>query len=259
MSTQPITEDDLQAYVDDALGSARRAEIATYLEAHADVAARVESYRRQRRDLRNILDPIAEEPIPTQLNLAHMITARQRPARKAPWWMSMAAALLLATGGGSGWWLHDLVAPPSEGIAALAREAADNYGVYASDRSRPVELRADESAELVSWASEKLHRTLVLPDLSASGYRLMGGRMVATSHGAGLMLMYDNDRGTRLVLLTRPMAIDQNRPMAVQSQGDTTGFTWAAGGMGYSIVGPSASRDLHPLADDVRRQIGTSA
>jgi anti-sigma factor RsiW len=257
MTMQPITEDDLHAYVDDALDAARRSEVAAYLESHADVAARVESYHLQRLKLRDAFDPIAEEPVAIGLNLAHMIEARRSRTPIAPWWMVAAAAALFVLGSGSGWWLHGLSLPANEGVLALAREAVNNYGAYASDRVRPVELRADDSAKLVAWASERLQRPVTLPDLSASGYRLMGGRVTATAHGPGLMLMYDNDHGTRLVLLTRPMLVDQNKPMAEHSEGTTTGVTWASDGMGYSLVGPSTSEDLHPLANDIRHQIET--
>ncbi|MBB3456114.1 anti-sigma factor RsiW [Rhizobium sp. BK313] len=257
MTMQPITEDDLHAYVDDALDAERRAEIVAYLESHADVAARVEGYHLQRRKLRDVFDPIADEPVPTALNLAHMIEGRRNRAVIAPWWMAAAATALFVFGGGSGWWLHGLSLPANEGVVALAREAVDNYGAYASDKVRPVELRADDSAKLVAWASERLQHPVSLPDLSASGYRLMGGRVTATTHGPGLMLMYDNDHGTRLVLLTRPMLVDQNKPMDEHSEGTTTGFTWASNGMGYSLVGPSTSEDLHPLANDIRHQVET--
>ncbi|MDE1993276.1 MAG: anti-sigma factor [Rhizobiaceae bacterium] len=257
MTMQPITEDDLHAYVDDALDATRREEVAAYLNNHADVAARVENYHSQKLKLRDALDPVAEEPIPTALNLAHMIEARSRPRVTPPWWRAAAAAVLFVLGGGGGWWLHGVSTLASEGVVALAREAADNYGVYASDTIRPVELRADDSAQLVSWASQRLQHPVALPDLSASGYRLMGGRMTATAHGPGLVLMYDNDRGTRLVLLTRPMVVDQNKPMAEHTEDETTGFTWATNGMGYSLVGPSTANDLHPLADDIRHQTET--
>ncbi|MDL2406063.1 anti-sigma factor [Rhizobium calliandrae] len=257
MTMQPITEDDLHAYVDDALDAARRAEVAAYLESHSDVAARVENYHSQRLKLRDAFDPIAEEPVPTGLNLAHMIEARRNKAPMTRWWMATAAATLLVLGGGGGWWLHGLSLPANEGVLALEREAANTYGAYASDRVRPVELTADDGAKLVAWASERLQRPVMLPDLSASGYRLMGGRVTATAHGPGLMLMYDNDHGTRIVLLTRPMLVDQDKPMAEHSEGTTTGVTWASDGMGYSLVGPSTSQDLHPLADDIRHQVET--
>lgn len=258
MSTKPITEDDLHAYVDRALDDAREAEVSAYLEAHPDIAARIKSYSTQRLDLRAALDPIADELIPTRLNLAHMVEARRRRIA-SPWRMAAAATVLLVAGGSGGWLLHGLYQPLSEGVIALAHEASSSYSVYASDRIRPVELRAEHAAELVDWASQRMGRKPVLPDLSQSGYRFMGGRIISTPHGAGLMLMYDDDRGTRLVMFTRPMAVDQDRSMAAHSEGDIGGWSWASDGMGYSLVGSLPTDALHPLADEVRRQTSISS
>ncbi len=86
----------------------------------------------------------------------------------------------------------------------------------------------------------------------------MGGRVVATSHGPAVVFMYDDDHGVRLVLLSRPMALSENAPMAPHSHGSVRGFTWADNGVGYSLVGPAAPEVLHPLADEVRRQVSTS-
>ncbi len=254
MTDKPITEDDLHAYVDGALDDARRAEVSAYLEKHRDIAARFESYADQRETLRSALNPVAGEPIPTKLNLPHMIDARRR-VRPSPWRAAAAAVVLLAAGGSGGWYMHGRFAPSDEGVAALAREASDNFATFASDTVRPVELRADNMVQLVDWASERMGRKPVLPDLSKSGYRLMGGRVVSTPHGAGLMLMYDNDHGTRLVVLTRPMTVDQNRTMMQHSEGEVDGWSWASNGMGYSLVGSLPADALHPLADDIRRQI----
>lgn len=258
MSGKPIAEDDLHAYVDGLLDESRRAEVSAYFEAHPEVAARFASYSKHRADIRAALDPVAEEPVPTRLNLMHVVAAGRD--NRSPVWKSAATAiLLLVIGGFSGWALHGALQPPSEGVAALAREATGNFVTYASDIVRPVELRSDDAAALVEWATQRMGRKPVLPDLSGSGYRMMGGRIVSTPHGAGLMLMYDNDRGSRLVMLSRPMKVDQNRGMISHSAGNVAGWSWATQGMGYSIVGSLSPDELHPLADDIRRQVVASA
>jgi anti-sigma factor RsiW len=258
MSVRPITEDDLHAFVDQALDATRQAEVADYLTRHPDVARRIEGWRAQRAALRAALASIAEEPVPPALNLAHIAAARRRSS--AAWWRSAAAAVaLLCIGAAAGWTGRALVQPPAEGIAALAREAADNYAVYAPDRIRPVELRAADRAALVDWAARRFGRPLAVPDLAAAGFRFMGGRLVATPHGAAVLFMYDDDRGTRLVLLTRPMAKDRDAPMALHAAGAVHGYAWADAGIGYSLVGPAAPEALLPLADAVRRQVGKAA
>jgi anti-sigma factor RsiW len=253
MNQRPITEDDLHGYVDQALPPERRVEVASYLDDHPDVAKRVAGFADQRRLLRAALAPIAEEPVPAELNLSRMIETRRRPS---PVRWAVAAVLLLCLGGAFGWDLRGSLQPAPGGLVALAQEASDSFDVYAPDHVRPVEMRAADSAELVQWVSARLHRTVKVPDLSPSGYRLMGGRLIATSHGPAAMFMYDDDHGSRIVMLTRPMnRIDWNAPMTARSNGDVSGFTWADGGTGYSLVGQAPADLLKPLANEIRKQI----
>jgi anti-sigma factor RsiW len=255
MTHRPITEDDLHAYVDRALEPEREAEVASYLGEHPDVAGRVAAFCDQREFLRTALAPIADEPLPPRLNLARIIeNHRRRPSRL--WW-AIAAMLLVSLGGLGGWVVRGIMPGSSGGLTALAQEAADSYQVYAPDRVRPVEMRASDSTQLVQWVSNRLHQPVKVPDLTTSGYRLMGGRLVATSHGPAAMFMYDDDHGERLVVLTRPMISEQDAPMAPHLQGDVAGFAWADGGMGYGLAGQVAAETLKPIANEVRKQAHT--
>jgi len=84
---------------------------------------------------------------------------------------------------------------------------------------------------------------------------MLGGRLVATSHGPAAMFMYDDDHGSRIVVLTRAMSsADQNALMTPQSQGDVGGFAWADDGLGYSLMGRAAPESLRLIANEVRRQ-----
>jgi len=251
MNNRPITEDDLHAYADDALEPERRAEVGSYLADHPDVAKRVAGFADQRELIRAALAPIADEPLPAELNLSRMIESQRR--RPAPAWWAIAAMLLLSVGGLGGWIVRGSLEASPGGLAALAQEAAYSYNVYAPDRVHPVEMRASDAAQLVQWVSSRLNRPV--PDLASSGYRLMGGRLVATQHGPAAMFMYDDDHGDRVVMLTRPMSsADQNAPMTARSDGGATGFTWADNGIGYSLVGEAPAETLRPVANEVRRQ-----
>lgn len=255
---RPVTEEDLHSYVDAALDPARRAEIDEYLKHHPDVAQRVRVYARQREELRAALAPVAEEPIPPELSLARLVEAYRRPSRSAPWRAAAAAVLLFGLGGAGGWTMHGMSDKAPSGITALAQEAAFNYSVYSPDRMHPVEMTAANRDELVDWISNRLNTSIMVPDLSSSGYRFMGGRLVATSHGPAGLLMYDNGHGIRLVMFVRPMKIDKNTTSMSQSaNGAVTGFSWADNGVGYSVVGRASSDILHPLANEIRRQVNT--
>ena len=253
MNHRPITEDDLHAYVDHALEAERRVEVASYLDDHPDVAKRIGAFADQREQLRAALAPIADEPLPPELNLSRIIEQHARRPSVVRW--AIAAMLLLCIGGISGWVVRGTLRASPGGLVALAQEAAVSYSVYAPDHVRPVEVRASDSAQLVQWLSDRLRRPVKVPDLTTSGYRLMGGRLVPTEHGPAAMFMYDDDHGSRIVVLTRPMSsADQNAPMRPQSQGDVGGFAWADDGVGYSLVGQAAPESLRPIANEVRKQ-----
>jgi len=254
--TRPISEEDLQGYVDEVLEAARRAEVQDYLSSHPEEARRVERYREQRAALRAALAPIAAEPLPPELNLARMIEARRHPHMEWTRWAS-AAAVLLFIGAGAGWSMRGVKEHGPRGIVALAGEAADSYQVYASDPVRPVEMGESDRAGLISWASARLGRPVSVPDLSASGYRFMGGRLVATSHGPAVLFMYDDRHGTRLVLFSREMDVDRNMPMSQHARDGLEGVAWSNQGVGYTLVGP-ASSGLRPLADQVRHQVDST-
>lgn len=82
--------------------------------------------------------------------------------------------------------------------------ATSSYQVYASDTLRPVEFGAADQEGLVRWVSDHLHRRIVVPDLRQAGYRYMGGRLVATSHGPAGLFMYDDSHGGRVASAVTP-------------------------------------------------------
>lgn len=255
MNMRPITEDDLQAFIDNALDAERRRDVSEYLLTNPEAAARVSSYQTHVSALRSALDPVAREPVPSRLNLGNIVAASPQARRPTPFRIAAAAVVLLAVGATGGWVMKGYTLAPTEGVAALAQEAAASYGAFAPDRLRPVEVRADDSETLQQYAADTLGGSATIPDLSKAGYRLMGGRVIPTAHGPGFMLMYDNDGGSRLVILARQMMVDQNKPMVESTKGEVRGWSWAKDGMGYSLVGSLPSEELHPIADAVRSQV----
>src|SRR5260370_14485981 len=114
MNHRPITEDDVHAYGERGLEPERQAEVAAYLRDHPDVAKRVVAFTDQRDLLRAALAPIAEEPLPPELNLSRIIESRARRPSVARW--AMAAMLLLSIGGLGGWAGRGALQPSPQGL-----------------------------------------------------------------------------------------------------------------------------------------------
>jgi anti-sigma factor RsiW len=253
--TTPIGEDDLTAWVDDRLAAERCPIVERYLADHPEVAARLQQQQDQRITLKNILAPIAAEPVPATMRIETIAAGRRaRPA----WFQAVAAGLLLAVGFGGGWGVRTRTMPPQAGLGALAHEAGYSYRVYAADAVRPAEMGAGEKRQLVSWASRRIGSRVAVPDLADAGYHFAGGRLVATPHGPALLLLYDGAASARLAVLSRPMDVDKDASMVSTRDGDVQQVSWADHGIGFSVVAPSATTGLQPIAAAIRGQAATT-
>jgi len=257
-SDRPISVDELQAYVDDRLDADGRRRVEHYLYTEPEAARQVAAYRTQRAGLREALAGGAAEPIPPELNLNRLLEARLQ--RRPPWWRAAAAILLcLGLGGAAGWYLATSPTPGRIDLAVslLQQQALATHAVYAADSRHPIEVTAAESDHLTKWLSNRLRRSVTPPDLSTLGYRLLGGRLLATEHGgAAALFVYDDVQGNRLSVLLRPMAPELSAARTDIAQGQLNGCTWIGGGMGYAVVGAAPDGTLDQIADQISRQAG---
>jgi anti-sigma factor RsiW len=247
MST-PVSEAELQAYVDGRLTAPRAAEVAQYLAQHEADAARVAAYRDQNRRLREAYDEWLAAPLPPRL---------QPPPASVPRWprYAAAAALMLASGA-LGWHLHGEIAGNGAQPAQFARIAAVAHAVYSPEKRHPVEVGADQEQHLVNWLSKRLGASLRVPQLAAEGYALVGGRLLASERGPAAQFMYQDARAQRLTLYVR-VADDGRAPTAFRyTQQDGVGvFYWVDGRMGYALSGEIDRAELLRVAEAVYRQL----
>jgi anti-sigma factor RsiW len=67
------------------------------------------------------------------------------------------------------------------------------------------------------------------------------------------MFLYEGAKSERLAVMVRPMANDKTTRMSEHGDHGVGGVAWANKGLGYSLVGSASARELHPIADEVRR------
>lgn len=254
---RPIGEEELHAYVDDRLGPERQPAILRYLQEHPDVAQRVAAYRAQREALRAAFDAVAAEPIPSRLDLQRLIQDRLG-RRRASWRIAATVVLTFGLGGAGGWFLHGALQPPTSSLTLLTQEAVANHVVYTADRRRPTELGAEQRDDLARWVSNRLNHTVAPPDLSAAGYRYMGGRLAATPDGPAGLFMYDDTQGLRLTVFVMPMGSAGSAPLQHVDFAHVDGCAWIDKGVGYTVVGKLPPAELRRLAEQVRQQFGGS-
>jgi anti-sigma factor RsiW len=258
--SNPIGEDDLQAYVDERLDAGRLAVVEAYLAQHPDVRERVAAEKRQRAMLRGQLAAKFDEPIPARLRIANIQAARR--ARWTGRGSAVAAAVLLVLAGGIGGWLaRGLEAPPRSQVAAVAPTttvshwATAAYRTYVVEVAHPVEVTAAQEAHLVQWLSRRLGRPLSAPDLGQYGYRLMGGRLLPAGGGAAAQFMYEDQSGKRLTVYVRAAEQGGETAFRFEQEGEAATFAWIDQGFGFAVTASAGRAELLPIAETVYRNL----
>lgn len=230
--TGKIDEWALHAYVDGELAADMRAEVEAHLRTDIEAAQRVEAWRRQNDALKAAFAEILDEPVPPRI-----VTAlRKRPAR-ARFWLSIAAAglALLMLGGAGGWYFSQ------DGGARLAASLADRalvaHEVYAPEVKHPVEVGAHDKAHLAAWLSKRLGHPLAVPDLSAEGYTLLGGRLLAGEDRPAAQLMYEDRAKRRITIFLSANPNNNETAFQVEEKDNLVACYWLDGPFGFAIAG----------------------
>lgn len=251
-----VGEADLHAYVDGELDDGRRAEVEAWLATNPQDADRVASWTMQNERLRDAFsaDFVSREGDRSIL--------QPKPAR--PWSrlvrpsLAAAAALLIYAAGVATGRLTLPLLPAPVPIAAtsgLATEARSAFLIYTSEVRHPVEVGADQQAHLAAWLGKRLDYRLRLPDLTALGYNLVGGRLVPVDGRAGALLMYQNERGERLTVLIGRNEDNRETSFRLDAEGPLRTFYWIDGPIGYAVTGELSEQELRRVADECYRQM----
>ena len=247
---RPISEEDLHGFVDGFLASDRQVAVERHLRNDPNAAARIRGWQTSREATTAAYSVVAMEPVPPSLNVARLAASRHAH-RWSPTRVAAGFALALALGGGAGWFAHDPVQPA--GLLALALQAADAHRVFAEDMVHPVEFNPIELSEQLGWIGDRIRHKIMVPDLSADGYRLLGGRIIATQQGPACLFLYDGGRHGRISILMRLMRDgDLDSPMRPIQVNDAAGFAWSRHGLGVGLVADQPSPGLRNFSDEVR-------
>jgi anti-sigma factor RsiW len=249
-----VTEAELHAYFDGELTSERRRAVEAHLAAHPEDVARLESYREHDMLIRRAYRPLAERPLPASLVRA-LVRAEARPTRRW-WWVAAstaAALLLLAAGATSGWYGRDLLAPAAEPpVRTLLADASAAHLTYTAEVRHAVEVPATEQDHLAKWLGRRLDVPLRVPDLTKSGYELVGGRLLPAEEGRpAAQLMYQDVGGRRLTLYMRAAPDVERTAFRFSQEGKLSALYWEDGKVVWVLLGELPRAQLLALAHQV--------
>ena len=263
MSTHPPSPqgspDDamLHAYVDGQLPADQLQSVWHWLVNHPEDALRVQQWRAQAAQLKELRDNLVLSETPDALT--RPVLATQRKSWPG-WTLALVASMLLVVGATGGWWSANSRQTPGLELATLpfVREAMVAHTVYVPEVRHPVEVGAAEEAHLVQWLSRRLSAPLRVPTLQAQGFRLLGGRLLPADTGPTAQFMYEDAQGRRLTLyLTHFPPERQPAETAFRSskEGTVESFYWVEGRFGYALSGALPSATMVGLAREAYAQL----
>jgi anti-sigma factor RsiW len=231
--------------------------VEVYLAAHPAAEAQAQADIEQRNLLRARLAFKAQEPIPSRLRVANIMAEQSREPR-LPWASIAAAVVWLGIGigvgaGGMAWYGH-LVAAPAPVAGLAASDAITAYRTYVGERLHAVEVPAEQEAHLVQWLSRRVGKPLLAPNLTAEGFRLMGGRLLPAGDEPAALFMYDDGRGNRLTLYARSGRTADTTSFRFENQDGVSAFSWIDNGLSYVVTGRVDRERLLAVAEAAYRQ-----
>jgi anti-sigma factor RsiW len=246
----PVTRDELHAYVDGELPSDRRIAVEGWLASHPDGALRVAEWRAQADAIRTRYGAVVSEPVPARFDVSRL-------TRSARSWRGIAAAAVMAAflaGGVVGWMAHGASAAAPSRFDIFTSQALDAHKTYVVEVRHPVEVTGAERPHLVQWLSKRLDHELRVPDLEASGLKLVGGRLLPGPFGPAAFCMYEGPTGERFTIY---YARTDAAPTALRYRASDrfAAFYWVEQGLAYVVSGPGERGRLLAIAQAAYDQI----
>ena len=234
MISLPPSERDLHAYVDDQLLESDRRALEHWLAAHPEVAAQVQAWQQDAQFLRASLSGALQQPANPELDPA-LIRRRIKQQSRRHW--ASAAVLLIAVslGGIGGWQARQATQRPMLPMA----DAMQAFRLFAQDGIMPADYNTQGSGNMQAWLDRYFNQAHRLPDLSASGFMPVSGRLLTTESGAAAMVVYEDRQGHKISFYIRPPGPENTfLPRGSRRADGLQAEYWSGAGYNYAMVSP---------------------
>lgn len=268
----------LGAYVDGELSAEETLAIDAALGSDAGLRARIAAIREATLAAHAALAPIEREPVPERLIEAvrrGVPRARifalpgvklQAPRGRrfmAP--LAAAASLVIAAmigvfaSGLLGSSAPDEVTYEDSWVDQVKRSFEVYAGIYQTEDRALVDMDGTEGGDQIgAWFGQQLNRQLEVPDLSAFGLTLKGGRLVIVQGKPSAQILYVSEDGSPVALSVVP-SVGRDQVISAQ-HGETINLLhWRARNYGYALIGSLALDTMKSLADEIAPRMSPAA
>ncbi|MER9405615.1 anti-sigma factor [Mesorhizobium caraganae] len=250
----PVTDTDLDAYVDDQLDVARRIEVEAFLSARPEAAARVMSDLRTRDELRLALAASTGMARPATTEVARRLD-RGLASRRVFAVLQRAAAVTVFVG--VGWLANGLFGPllvtkvvASPTPPAYVEEAIRAHRTTLMREAMPSQLEAPNyNADEIRAAT-----AIVMPSLPKD-WKIRDVQIYPSRFGPSVEVALETkDMGLVSLFAIRPGTFDVVKP-AIAPSGDISSAYFQIGEVAYAVVARSDVHDLDRAAETLAKTL----
>jgi len=250
----PVTDADLDAYVDDQLEVARRIEVEAYLSARPETAARVMSDLRMRDELRVALAGSSGMARPATTDAARRLERGLAPGRIFAVLQRAAAAALLV---GAGWLANGIFGPIAvTKVVASTQPPAYVEEAVSAHRTTLVREAMQSQTEAPGYNADEIRAAtaIVMPSLPAD-WKIRDVQVYPSRFGPSVeMAIETKDLGLVSLFAIRPGTFDVVKPMVAPS-GDISSAYFQIGEVAYAVVGRGDAGNLDRAAEKLARTL----
>jgi len=225
------TEEELHAYVDGRLSSARRQQVERWLVEHPERGEQIGAWQRNAQQLRAAFAGQPEPSANADLDPA-AIRARLASRRRAS--LARAATLLLSLGIGlaGGWSARDhqlrAAEPPME-------DALQAHRLFVTADAGAAQTVALDNQQLPAWLQQALGGSSALPPMEQAGFHVSAARLLSTAQGPAALVVYHDARGDEASLYIRPPGPHYLK-RGERKEGELYANYWSDGRFNYAVV-----------------------
>ena len=246
MHNEPVTDAEIQAYLDGELDLRQRFAVEHHLAGDPEAAARFMADVELRTSLRLMAEESGEPPV-EMVEAAARLAARLNAARTAGWAqifgrpiMRMAAAAAL---------LAVILVPARNVLASPPDFVGDAVDAYHTGLLRATMVSQVETPRLDAKEVQRSTRIRV-PRLPAR-WVVTDAQIVPTGDGPALQLMLNSPGDERMsILIVRADTESPEEPTAVRHAGASVAY-WSEGEMSYALAGEGEPEAVDSAAEDI--------
>jgi anti-sigma factor RsiW len=243
----------LHAYLDDELGVAD----AIRFEQHLAECAECRLVHERSLALRSALRRSdLSFPLPPALSLRVNRAIRQAAAPQSHslrngsrYWMALAASIVVTAG--LSWLVFDNSSRSSR-QELVAREVVDSH-IRSLQANHLVDVPSSDRHTVKPWFQGKLDFSPPVPDLSAQGWVLVGGRLDYLDSQPVAALIYER-RKHQINVLVRPTTGGAEEAIRQQTSQGYQVLHWTHSGMTYWVTSDLNPSELREFAETLKRQ-----